>query len=67
MDTFEQFVRAGLERENVSVDDVDVQVMRYIETLYGAEMRAMEAADLTEVWAEPDLDPSRAPRPGAEW
>ena len=66
MDSFEQFVRGGLEPEGVPVSDTDVQIMRYIDSLYGGEMRALEAADLSTVWPETDLDPGRAPNPGAQ-
>ena len=61
MDAFEQHVRAGLELAGHEVDDVDLAVMRAADSVYGAAMRALARADLTGVWAEPDLDPSRAP------
>jgi hypothetical protein len=35
--------------------------MRVADALYGPKLRALAAADLTKVWPEPDLDPSRAP------
>ena len=35
--------------------------MRVADGVYGEQLRALVAADLTNVWAEPDLDPSRAP------
>lgn len=61
MDPFEAYVRAGLEREGIEVDEVDVGVMRAAEAAYGSAMRALVEADLSGVWAEADLDPSRAP------
>ena len=62
MDTFEQFVRAGLELQGFDVDDLDVQIIRAADAAYGPDMRALQAADLKDVWPETDLDPSRAPR-----
>ena len=35
--------------------------MRVADGVYGPQLRALVEADLTKVWAEPDLDPSRAP------
>jgi hypothetical protein len=64
MDSFEQFVRGGLAQEGVEVSEAEVQIMRYIDSLYGPEMRALEAADLRGVAAEADIDPSRPPNPG---
>jgi hypothetical protein len=61
VDTFEQYVRAGLELAGRDVDDIDVAVMRAVDAVYGPPMRALAGADLTEVWAEADIDPSRAP------
>jgi hypothetical protein len=61
VDAFEQFARSGLEWQGQSVDDTDVEIMRYIDQLFGPELRALLAADLRGVWAESDLDPSRAP------
>lgn len=61
MDTFEQHVRAGLELAGVAVDDTDLAVMRAADAVYGAKMRALARADLSDAWVEPDLDPSRAP------
>jgi hypothetical protein len=36
-------------------------VMRVADGVYGPQLRALVEADLAGVWAEPDLDPSRAP------
>jgi hypothetical protein len=63
MDALEQYVRAGLELAGEQVSDVDLAVIRAADAVYGPAMRALDAADLTHVPPEPDLDPSRAPRP----
>ena len=63
MDTFEQYVRAGLELKGVPVSDVDVQIMRVVESVYGPDMRALDEANLAGVWPEIDPDPSRPPNP----
>jgi hypothetical protein len=61
MDAFERHVRAGLELADVEVDEIDIAVMRVADGVYGPGLRALEAADLRGVWAEVDLDLSRAP------
>jgi hypothetical protein len=61
MDSFEQFARAGLELAGLEMDEVDLAVMRAADAAYGPGMRALDAADLSRVKTEPDLDPSRAP------
>ena len=61
MDAFEQFARGGLEWQGLSVDDTDLMIMRYIDEIFGPELRALLQADLRGVWAEHDFDPSRAP------
>lgn len=63
MDALEQYVRAGLELAGEPVDDTDLAVIRAADSVYGPAMRALDQADLSEVLPEPDLDPSRAPRP----
>ena len=63
MDSFEQFVRSGLDLQGVAASDLDVQIMRFVEGVYGPDMRALGEADLAGVWAEVDLDPSRPPNP----
>ena len=35
--------------------------MRVADGVYGPQLNALLAADLSHVWTEPDLDPSRAP------
>jgi hypothetical protein len=63
VDPFESYVRSGLELAGEQVDDVDLAVMRAADAAYGPGLRALDAADLTDVMPEPDLDPARAPRP----
>lgn len=61
MDVFEQFARAGLEWQGLSADDTDVAVMRYIDEVFGPELRALMTVDMHGLWPETDFDPSRAP------
>jgi hypothetical protein len=63
MDALEQFARAGLELAGDPPDDTDIAVIRAADAAYGPEMRALDAADLSGVLPEPDLDPARPPRP----
>lgn len=35
--------------------------MRYIDQIFGPELRALMAVDMHGLWPETDLDPSRAP------
>ena len=43
------------------VDESELAVMRVADGVYGPQLRALVDADLTNIWAEADLDPSRAP------
>ena len=61
MDAFEQFARGGLAWQGLDVDDTDLEIMRYIDAVFGPELQALMAADLAGIWAEIDFDPSRAP------
>ena len=61
MDSFEQFARAGLELAGLEVDDVDLAVMRAADATYGPALRALDAADLSGVRTEPDMNPGRPP------
>ena len=63
MDALERYVRAGLELAGEDVDDTDIAVIRAADAVYGADLAALDAADLTTVLPETDLDPSRPPRP----
>lgn len=65
VDTLEQYVRAGLELAGETVDDVDIAVIRAADAAYGPDLKRLDEADLTGVLSEPDLDPSRPPRPTA--
>ena len=61
MDAFERHVRAGLELLGHGVDEDELAIMRVADGVYGAQLRALVAADLRDVWPEPDPDPSRPP------
>ncbi len=64
MDAAEQFdtyVRLALARYGITVDEVDLAVMRAAEQVYGPPLDALLAADLSDVAPEHDFDPSRAP------
>jgi hypothetical protein len=63
MDALEQYVRAGLDLAGEEVDEVDLAVIRAADAAYGPAFAALDQADLAHVLPEPDLDPSRAPRP----
>ena len=63
MDALERYVRAGLELAGEDVDDTDLAVIRAADAVYGPALAALDAADLTQVLPESDLDPARAPRP----
>ncbi len=54
-------MRASLEALGYEVDETELAIMRVADGVYGPQLRALVEADLTAVWAEPDLDPSRAP------
>ena len=58
---FDTFVRTGLARYGVDVDDVELHVIRIAEEVYGPPRDALLAADLSMVPCEAVLDPSRAP------
>ena len=60
-DPFEQFVRAGVALAGLEMDEIDLAVMRAADSAYGPGLRALDAADLSHVKTEPDLDPARAP------
>jgi hypothetical protein len=62
MDIFEQHVRAGLELQGITVDDVDMAIIRAADSVYGPGFKALAEADLAHVWSEPDLDAGRAPK-----
>jgi hypothetical protein len=61
VDAFEQFARGGLEWLGMEANDTDVAIMRYIDAVFGPELRALLEADMTGWWPENDFDPRRAP------
>ena len=61
MDAFELYARGGLERAGLPLEDVELDIMRYVDGLYGPELAALAEADLQGVWTEIPLDPGRAP------
>ena len=63
MDALERYARGGLELAGDEVDDTDLAVIRAAWNAYGGELQALDQADLVAVLPEPDLDPSRPPRP----
>jgi hypothetical protein len=63
MDALERYVRAGLELAGDPPSETDIAVIRAADAAYGPAMRALGTVDLTDVASEPDLDPSRPPRP----
>ena len=48
--------------QGLEPSDTDVEIMRYIDMIFGPELRALMTADLSGCWPENDFDPSRAPR-----
>jgi hypothetical protein len=61
VDAFEQFARGGLEWQGLAADETDIEIMRFIDQLFGPELRALMAVDMHGLWPETDFDPSRAP------
>jgi hypothetical protein len=61
VDALEQYIRGGLERAGLPVEDFEVEIMRYIDQVYGPELQELLQADMHGIWPEHDLDPSRAP------
>jgi hypothetical protein len=59
---FDAFVRSGLAQYGVEVDEIELEIIRAAERVYGPERDALLAADLSDVPAEIALDPSRPPR-----
>jgi hypothetical protein len=60
-DQFEEFVRTGLGRYGLGVDEIEMAVIRAAEALYGPQRDALLAADLSGIPYEFALDPSRSP------
>ena len=61
MDSFDQFAQGGVELAGLDFDDVDLAVMRAAQAAYGPALAALDAADLTGIRTEPDLNPGRPP------
>jgi hypothetical protein len=61
MDAFEQFIRAGVELSEDTVDDTDIAIMRVADEVYGSQIRSLMGEDLREVKPELDFDPARGP------
>ena len=61
MDAFDQYARGGLQWMGLDADETDLQIMRYIDQVFGPELQALMAEDWNAIWPETDLDPSRAP------
>ena len=55
------YVRGGLERAGLPLEDVELEIMRFIDGLYGPELAALGEADLKGIWTEIPLDPGKAP------
>ena len=64
VDAFESYVRNGLALAGVEVDELDLNIMRVADAIYGPFLTALASADMTGVAAEPDLQPGRAPAEG---
>jgi hypothetical protein len=60
-DQFEAFVRSGLGRYGLGVDQTDLAIMRIVEQVYGPPRDALLADDLSGLAPEHGLDPSRSP------
>lgn len=61
MEAFEQWLRGGTAVAGLEIDDVEVEIARFADSLYGPGMRALAGADLGEVMPEFGLDPGRPP------
>jgi hypothetical protein len=60
-EALEPFVRAGLERLGLTATADEMAVMKAVDGIYRPHFEALFEADLRDVEAEPDFDPSRAP------
>jgi hypothetical protein len=48
-------------RAGLGVEDYEIEIMRYIDQVYGPELQQLLSAEMTGIWPEHDLDPGRAP------
>jgi hypothetical protein len=63
MDAFERFARAGMELNELPLDDVELGILRVADAVYGSQVRGLLAADLHDVKPELAFDPARPPAP----
>jgi hypothetical protein len=61
-DGFQTFVKTGLERLGIEVDDVELAVIEAADSLYRPHLDALLAADVDDVEPEPEIDLSEPPR-----
>jgi hypothetical protein len=66
MDAFTEMARATLALTGVEVSDGDLEVMGMVAQAFEPGMRALDAAELSQLPLEGDLDPGRPPRPAPE-
>ena len=66
MDSFELYVRNGLELRGIDVDDREIAVMRAADAVYGPAIRSLMEADLGSAAPEIPLDPGSPPREAGE-
>jgi hypothetical protein len=59
--TFEDFVRAGLDRLGLEPDPAELAVIQAADAIYGPQIDALMALELGDVEPEHDVDLSRAP------
>jgi hypothetical protein len=59
--TFEDFVRAGLDRLGLEPDPAELAVIQAADAIYGPQIDAMMRLDLGDVEPEHDVDLSRSP------
>jgi hypothetical protein len=60
-DAFARFARAGLARFGVEPSPEELAVMETVDRIYRPHFEALMEVDLSDVEAEADLDPARAP------
>jgi len=60
-DTFQRFATAGLELNGLEADEVQLSIMRLVDSLYRPHIDALMDADLDDVEREAQPDLSRAP------
>ncbi|MEX0993244.1 MAG: hypothetical protein WDZ37_04530 [Solirubrobacterales bacterium] len=63
---FQTAARAALAQHGIDVDDVDLAVIATVDRVYGPELDALMAADLSAIVPERAADFGRAPEPAGE-